>query len=209
MTQNPMYPPQPPGMPGGAGYGYPPQPQQANGFAIAGLIFSIVGFCVPVLSGLVGLILGIVGLSKSRNPNVGGKGLSVAAIVIGILTIVGWLVFSGAVGLGTLAAYRGSAALRATARTFVQDVSAGNIVAARANASSSVTDTDLTDLSDQLKKLGTFTDMTSFAINVQDMNGQKTAHLAGKATFSQGVSVYEIELVNNGSAWQISKATFH
>jgi hypothetical protein len=209
MTQNPMYPPQPPGMPGGPAYGYPQPPmQQANGFAIAGLIFSIIGLCVPILSGLIGLILGIVGLAKTRNPAVGGKGLSIAAIIIGALTLIGWTVFVAAAGVGGFAMFKGSSAARATARTFVQDLASGNVAAAQANATSDLSSDDVTALSTRVKKLGAFIDMTSFAVNIQDVNGKKTCHLTGNAQFSGGSSAYEIDLVADSSGWKVSGATF-
>jgi hypothetical protein len=62
----------------------PVQPQQqggTNGFAIAGLIVSI------FVSALVGLILSIIGLSKSKTLN-NGKGLAIAGIVISIIKMV-------------------------------------------------------------------------------------------------------------------------
>lgn len=57
-----------------------PAPQQSasNGMAIAGLICA---FFVPLL----GLIFGCIGLSKSKEMNGEGKGMSIAAIVISVL----------------------------------------------------------------------------------------------------------------------------
>lgn len=95
MSQPPNYPqaPQPgaypqapqPGAfpPPPSPYGVQPQaPQQgSNGFAIAGLIFGIIGGWV------LGLIFGILGLKKAKKVNK-GKGMSIAAIVLSVLWIV-------------------------------------------------------------------------------------------------------------------------
>ncbi len=80
----PQYPTQgmPYGNPGSA-YGQPwgapmPPPQQSNGTAVAAIIFA---FLIP----LVGFILGIVGVVKSRNAGGKGRGLSITAIIVSIL----------------------------------------------------------------------------------------------------------------------------
>ncbi len=59
---------------------------KTSGLAIAGLVLSIVGICIPVFP-LVGLILGIVATVKiSKHPDrFKGLGLSISAIVVGLL----------------------------------------------------------------------------------------------------------------------------
>ena len=61
--------------------------KRENRVAVAGLIAANMGFVVPFLGGVVGVILGIVGLSKSRDHRVGGRGMAIAAIIVGILSI--------------------------------------------------------------------------------------------------------------------------
>lgn len=56
--------------------------QKTSGLAIAALILAIF---IPI----VGLVLGIIALSQIKNnPNLKGKGLAIAAIIIGSLTVV-------------------------------------------------------------------------------------------------------------------------
>jgi hypothetical protein len=57
------------------------QQNSTNGFAIAGLIVSI------FVSAIVGLILSIIGLNKSKTTN-SGKGLAIAGIIISILKLI-------------------------------------------------------------------------------------------------------------------------
>jgi Kef-type K+ transport system membrane component KefB len=61
--------------------------KRENRAAVAGVIASNIGFVVPFVGGLVGIAFGIIGLRKTRDPNVGGRGLAIAAIVVGILSI--------------------------------------------------------------------------------------------------------------------------
>ena len=79
----------PPPPPGG-GYGPPPPPYQqapSNGIAVAGLICA---FFFP----LIGLILSIIGLSKSNSlPNRHGRGIAIAGIIISIVIIVLEIIF--------------------------------------------------------------------------------------------------------------------
>lgn len=67
--------------PAGGGYGYPTEPQK-NGFAIAGLILSI----LPLL----GIIFSILGLTRA--PRVGGKGrgMSIAGLILSVAFIAGY-----------------------------------------------------------------------------------------------------------------------
>jgi len=58
--------------------------KRTNGFAIAGLILSIIG---GIIFAVVGLILSIIGASKAKKYN-SGLGLSIAGIVVAILKII-------------------------------------------------------------------------------------------------------------------------
>jgi prepilin-type processing-associated H-X9-DG protein len=55
-------------------------PTQSNGMAIASVVFGALGFVVPVIGGLLGLIFGIVGLQRSKRP--GGSGFTPAVVGI-------------------------------------------------------------------------------------------------------------------------------
>jgi len=50
-----------------------PQPR-ANGPAVVSLVLGLVSFCIPVVTGLLAMIFGFVGLKRSRDSNVGGRG---------------------------------------------------------------------------------------------------------------------------------------
>ena len=61
-----------------------PPPSEKKGLAIASLICGLL-ICIPLLSGLAALILGILALTRKGQ---GGKGMAIAGIVLGVLGII-------------------------------------------------------------------------------------------------------------------------
>lgn len=71
----------------GQGYGYQPAP--SNGMAIASFVTSLAGsFAVCGVSGIVGIVLGIIALNRSKELQGTGRGMAIAGIVIGAVQIV-------------------------------------------------------------------------------------------------------------------------
>lgn len=69
------------------GYGYPQPAPPTSGWAIAGLVCGILG-CVSLgIAGLLGIIFSIVGLVKTRDNRAGGRGIAIAGLTIGILSL--------------------------------------------------------------------------------------------------------------------------
>jgi prepilin-type processing-associated H-X9-DG protein len=66
----------------GPQYGQPQQ--QGNGLAVASLVIGILGFCLPI--GFIAIVLGALGMKKTRDPRVGGKGMAIAGLVLGIVS---------------------------------------------------------------------------------------------------------------------------
>jgi hypothetical protein len=74
-----------------AGYGMAP-PQKTNGLAIASLVLGIL-CCVP-FGGVLAIILGVVALQQiSAQPQTGGKGLAIAGIVLGSISMLSVALF--------------------------------------------------------------------------------------------------------------------
>ncbi|MBC8105983.1 MAG: zinc-ribbon domain-containing protein [Anaerolineae bacterium] len=63
-------------------YQSPMNAAKATKLAIASLIFGCIGVIVPVV-GVVAVTLGIIALLKTRNPQVGGRGIAIAGISVG------------------------------------------------------------------------------------------------------------------------------
>ena len=63
-------------------------PQKTNGMAIAGFVTAL-ACCSPV-----GIILSSIGLSQiNRNPSQKGKGLATAGLIIGIISLIGSIMY--------------------------------------------------------------------------------------------------------------------
>lgn len=73
-------------------------PREMNGLAIAAFVLAIVGVCSPIA--ILGLILGYVAKSQIKRRNNSGEGLAAAAIIIGWISIVLFILL---VGLGIAA----------------------------------------------------------------------------------------------------------
>jgi prepilin-type processing-associated H-X9-DG protein len=61
---------------------------QTNGMAIASVVLGAAGFILPVLASVPAIILGILGLKRTRNPAVGGKGTAITGIALGATSLV-------------------------------------------------------------------------------------------------------------------------
>ncbi len=184
---------QPPMPPYGQG-GYPPQPygvpQTTSGAAIASLVLGFVGFCVPVIGGLIAIVLGIVGIGSTGKPNVKGRGLAIAGLVLGVLTLLGW---SGA-GLAGFGFYRATAPDRATARSFLTHVGAGDTAAAATDCVPGTAPEEIQALVDRVKPLGALSDTTFVSASVNSTNGATTTIVAGNAVFGTTPKSVQITL---------------
>jgi uncharacterized membrane protein len=66
----------------------PSAPDYENRTAIAGLIAANIGFIVLFVGGIIGVVLGILALAKSRDPQIRGRGMAIASIAVGIASII-------------------------------------------------------------------------------------------------------------------------
>lgn len=73
-------------------------PREMNGLAIGAFVLAVVGLCWPM--GIIGLILGYVAKGQIRSRNNSGSGLATAAIVLGWITVIAFVVFAIALALG-------------------------------------------------------------------------------------------------------------
>ncbi|MGB7158458.1 MAG: DUF4190 domain-containing protein [Tepidisphaeraceae bacterium] len=91
--------------PSGAAFAQPPTPVQhvtyasgaeikSNPLAIASLICGCL-LCVPFLPGIAAIVTGAIGMRKTKDPAVTGKGLAIAGLVLGVLNVLGWAAYVG------------------------------------------------------------------------------------------------------------------
>ena len=79
---------------------YPVQPApQSNGMATAGFVISLLSFIMfsfTLIMPILGIIFSSVGISKAKRTNT-GKGLAITGLVLGILSLLWFLVFVGVI----------------------------------------------------------------------------------------------------------------
>ena len=177
-------------------------PSKTSGAAIASLVLGIVGLCVPVLGGLVAIILGIVGIGSTGKPNVKGRGLAIAGLILGVLTVLGW----GAIGGVAAVAYHATAPDRSAARLFVQTEAAGDVTkAATLCDSTTVTPETLRATADQFKGLGTLQDTTVMSAGVDNTNGVVTSKVMVIAKFSGGAKAVTVDMARGTGGTRVVK----
>lgn len=80
------------------------EPEKAdNGMATASVVCASIGFAIPFLPSILGFIFGIIGLKRSFNPTMGGKGLAIVGIC---LSAVSFVAVPGIYFIGMPAFYR-------------------------------------------------------------------------------------------------------
>src|SRR5205085_8436409 len=172
--------------PGGA-YAMPPQ-RKTSGAANAALIFGILG-CVPLITGLIAIVCGFIGIRTTRDPRYSGRGMAVAGLILGLLSVLIWGIVGGTAGLGGWMAYTYTKPAREAAKQLAADLAAGNVDAAMARSTSQVKREELVAAAAKMKGWGTFLDTTMPIGSRQNVSGVEEAYVAGAATFSKAGSV--------------------
>lgn len=92
----------PPTFPGALGESpFDDSNKSTSGMAISSLICSLVGFCIPLIPGVLGLVLGIVAMGKIDNPanRLKGRGLAQAGAILGGVSLIFGLIIPLLLGL--------------------------------------------------------------------------------------------------------------
>jgi hypothetical protein len=179
--------------------------RRSNGAAVAALVMGIL-LCIPVITGVGGIILGVVGIRTARDPRAGGRGLAITGIVLGVLNLVLWGLFGGVIW----ALVAGTAEQRGIAKQFVQDLSDGNIAAAAAVCDPTLPKASLEQASAAMKKWGPLKDVRTVGVNARTATGSGTqVMVAGGAVFGTSTQrSFTIEFAKQNGAWKIVKFDF-
>jgi hypothetical protein len=183
----------PPQSPPAYGYNY----QRTSGAAITSLVLGIL-LCIPVLSGILAIIFGIVGISSTRNPAVRGRGMAIAGLILGIANIPLWAF----AGYGVYRFYVDTQPGRMVARTFLMDVSNGDITDAMNNSEGFTAD-QLKDTNKRLSQFGQLQDVTFLSFQINETNGVTHFHFGGRATFSGGANQCSVEMIRNTNTFKV------
>jgi hypothetical protein len=193
-------PPVPGYTPGG--YAAPPPPR-GNGAAVASLVLGILG-CIPLITGLLAILFGIIGLRRAKQPYTGGSGMAVAGLTLGIISVLSWGTCWGLSRV--LFVHSGSAG--GVARQYMQDLAANNLAAARANAAAQVTTPQIQAHRDQIAPWGGLNDVRFTGIHFHTVNGATQWRLTGIATFTSGPHPFEADLVQQNGQWKVERLQF-
>jgi hypothetical protein len=171
--------------------------------AIVSLICGILG-CIPFITSLVAIILGIVGIKSANQPGTGGKGMAIAGLILGILGILGWGLFSG----GTAMLYFAHAEQRTLARQFAQDISAGNTDAAIARCASTVKRQDIETAIQFFKQAGAMTSVHVVILKRPGTTGDEWEMAGGVAFANNQAKSYTGTIRKEGDALKIVRFKF-
>jgi hypothetical protein len=169
----------------------PPQPPRTNGWAIGSLICGILG-CIPFLTSLLAIIFGFLGIGASKRPNTGGKGLSIAGIVLGFLGILLWggffaVAFTAPQWAPGFAKMAMGPAVTKTMTPFIESLSNSDV--STASNYSEMSSESLTSLGAEIKAMGQFKSMS-----LGEFQFPKTPEedlvITGSATFENGTKSF-------------------
>jgi hypothetical protein len=165
------------------------QPARTSGAAIASLICGIL-LCIPVLTQLLAIILGFVGIKSAGRPGVSGKGMAITGLVLGLLGLLGWAGFGATIYYGWQQA---KVQMAQQAQPFVNAIAAGDVE--KAKQFTSIGEAELTSLKDQMSGWGPVTSMSMSGFNFQKSAERPNSLVVnGNATF-QNAGTKEFEIV--------------
>lgn len=185
MSQMPPPPPINPQPP--MSYSMAPQ-TKTSVMAIVSLVSGLLG-CF-VVTGVIAVITGILGIAQTARPNVKGRGMAIAGILLG-------LIFSGitiAVGGGMYWGWgKFEEAVASTAQPMVQSVISGDIESAQTHTV--LTEEELIGLRQQMSGWGDVASMKMTGFDTSSTTSAGTATvLTGTATF-KGAGTKNFEIV--------------
>jgi Domain of unknown function (DUF4190) len=171
--------------------------------AILSLVCGLLG-CIPFVTGLAAVILGFVGIKKTRDPMVTGKGMAIAGLILGILSLAGWSVGSATIAMKVYAITQ----MAKPAQDFSKDLSEGKIDEAMALSVEGTDREALVALSEKMKPWGAFQTLVTISTSSEDVNGSSRVTLGGLATFATGSKNFNFTLLKVGEVYKVEKFDF-
>jgi hypothetical protein len=152
---------------------------------------------VPLLTGLLAIVFGAVGIGVTRNPAMRGRGLAVAGLILGIVNLAAW-------GGGGFSWWQVTIPERELARHFVNDVSRGNSAAIFAESTPDVTAAKLQAI-DWFAK-GTVQSVNITGTNIQTVNGFVTGSVNCDIHLSDGkTESASFDLIKTMGSWKVHR----
>jgi hypothetical protein len=198
LPPDPRYGQEPPDDP----YYAIPQRQQTNVYSVISLICGL-AMCIPIATGLAAIILGIMGIRRSRDPRFGGRSMAVAGLILGILSVLGWIIISAI-------AYTGYQRVRPGLEltdAYLQDLASGDVAAANARSAENLSSQQIAQLSAQVQELGPSRGFSpsNFAYH-SDQAGERWQFI-GRARFGETDRPVTITIIRVDGQWKVSQLT--
>jgi hypothetical protein len=178
---------------GPPGYSLPSQ-SRTSVAAVISLVSGLV-FCIPGLTGLIAVITGIVGIATTGNPAVKGRGMAIAGLILGILSLVGW----GAIAVVGVSAYQKARPQQTFAQQFVADLVSGKVDQCIQNSTSNIVPEQLKADSKQAQAWGSLQMNIAILQKLDYENGNSSVTFQGVAAFAGGQHKYSIVVVKDSS----------
>lgn len=169
--------------------------------AVASLVCGLLG-CL-IVPGVAAVILGIVGIAKTREPMVKGRGMAVAGLVLGSLGIIASI---AAIALSLFAYFISETKLepaRLAAQRFIHDVSEGKVDAAVASSVAGTDRAPIADLAERMKPWGAFQGLDDEVISYVNAKGRVDYTIHGRARFATESRPCVIYVVEMGGTYRI------
>ena len=160
--QQPPYGQPPYGQPPyGQPYPYPPYPQQRrlSAAAVISLICGVL-LCVPLLSSLLAVIFGLVGLVRTGGGQMRGRGLAATGLLLGILGLIAWPV-------GGYWLYQQARPVLDVTDDFLRNAADGKVDDAFADCADTMTRKDVEQFSNSMKEKGAYRNISISGANVE------------------------------------------
>jgi hypothetical protein len=178
-------------------------PPRGNGMAVASLVCGLL-FCIPFLPSLLAVVFGIVGITKTRDPRVSGKGMAIAGLVIGVLGLGVWGVMTPFFLIGARVATQ----MLKAPEEFVRDLSNGNVNGALAKSAATVDRAQLVAAAEEMKEWGTLQSFRMTGSTNSNENGRTKVEMSGVAQFAKANKTVSITMVQEGMTMKISAWSF-
>lgn len=168
--------------------------------AVVSLVFGLLG-CFPFVPGLLATILGIIGIKKTSDPMVTGRGMAIAGLVLGLLSLGVWT--GGSAVFYPIVKEAIPAFMTAT--NFTKDLSETKVDDAMALSVEGTDKASLVTQSEQMKPWGAFNSLSITSAEVQNNNGVATVMIGGPAMFASATKTYTMTLKKVGNDYKVEK----
>jgi hypothetical protein len=185
----------------------PPPPAEANGPAIASLVCGLLG-CIPVVTGLAAVVLGILGIRKASDPRVGGRGMAIVGLILGLVSLAVWLFLGMSLATGFYFLAQATAPAADVAERFTRALSTGDVDGALAESVPGTDRAALAAQAERMKDWGPLKSIGRSAVDLRVTNGKARVELKGVAVFEKTSRPYAMTLVQDPGGDKVSEFRF-